>query len=562
MKSLRGLNWEISEKLKSGIKKNPEDTIVSALLENRGINTKKKKEEFINPEKPDEISLEKVGINLSEMKKAVKRIKKALKENEKTVIYGDYDADGVCATAILWECLYAAGLNTIPFIPERFSEGYGLNDAGVEKLKKDIPDLKLIITVDNGITAVDAIKKAFSLGVDVVISDHHQKGKSIPKAVATIHTTKLSGAGIAWFLAREIKNTFNKKSGWGHLDLAVIGTVADQVPLLSANRSLVKYGIDSLHETKRPGLKALFNEAGIKIENGGKIGVYEIGYVIAPRINAMGRLGHAIDSLRLLCTKDKVRAEKLSRLLAGTNRKRQEIVEEVIMHTRMSVKSQKWEGVIVVSDKSYHEGVIGLAASKIVEEFYRPAVVISEGKEISKASARSISGFNIIKAIKETDDLIKEGGGHPMAAGFTLKTENIEKFIEKLGEISARDLTDDILAKKIKIDLQIEFDMLSLNLAERILLFEPTGIGNPAPVFLTKDVNVINARLVGGQGKHLKLVLEKDGKLTEAIAFGFGDFFNEISRKPPLDVVYNLEKNVWNKEENVQLKIKDIRICK
>lgn len=257
MKSLRGLNWEISEKLKSGIKKNPEDTIVSALLENRGINTKKKKEEFINPEKPDEISLEKVGINLSEMKKAVKRIKKALKENEKTVIYGDYDADGVCATAILWECLYAAGLNTIPFIPERFSEGYGLNDAGVEKLKKDIPDLKLIITVDNGITAVDAIKKAFSLGVDVVISDHHQKGKSIPKAVATIHTTKLSGAGIAWFLAREIKNTFNKKSGWGHLDLAVIGTVADQVPLLSANRSLVKYGIDSLHETKRPGLKEI-----------------------------------------------------------------------------------------------------------------------------------------------------------------------------------------------------------------------------------------------------------------------------------------------------------------
>ncbi|MBU0569415.1 single-stranded-DNA-specific exonuclease RecJ, partial [Patescibacteria group bacterium] len=471
---------------------------------------------------------------------------------------------------ILWECLYVLNKNTLPYIPDRFSEGYGLNAGSVRKLKAKNPKLKVIITVDNGIVAHEAVDVAKKLGIDVIVTDHHQKGKKLPKAHSIIQTDQIAGAGVAWFLAREIQKKLKAKSlklKAKDLELVAIGSIADLVPLLGTNRSLVKHGLEALNKTKRPGLLALFKNAGLekestRLRSGAtvrRVGTYEVGYIIAPRINAMGRLEHGIDSLRLLCTRSKPKAQELAKILAETNTRRQEIVEEVVAHAKDLAKDKKWKGVIVLSHETYHEGVIGLAASKLVELYYRPAIVMSRGKKFSKASARSIPGFNIIESIRSLEEMIIGGGGHPMAAGFSIETDKIEMFLKKLDEISLPLLTDDVLARTLKIDLELNFEQVDWELEGKLADFEPTGIGNPKPTFATKKANVVNARTVGAESKHLKLKLEKDDKVFDAIAFGMGDFYTKLLAKKSIDVVYNLEKNVWNGKKSLQLKIKDIK---
>ena len=362
--------------------------IEKILLKNRGLTGEKARKEFLSPTAPEALTLKGLGINQLQVKKAVERIKKAGKKGEMIIVYGDYDADGISATAVLWERLYSLGLNVLPPIPERVSEGYGLNSESIKKLKEENPSLGLIVTVDHGIVAGAQVEAAKKLGIDVIVTDHHQPGGKKPKPYALIHTTQIGGAALAWILAREIKSV---RDG---LDLVAIGTIADQLPLVGANRSFAKYGLVSLNSTQRVGLNALFSEAGIVK---GEIGPYEVGFMIAPRINAMGRLVHAIDSLRLLCTKNNQRAGELARLLNKTNLERQRIVEEVVLHALRQAQDESFaRSVIVVAHESYHEGVIGLAAARLVEEFYRPAIVISKKGKIAKASARSISGFNII----------------------------------------------------------------------------------------------------------------------------------------------------------------------
>ncbi|MFV1917230.1 MAG: DHH family phosphoesterase [Patescibacteria group bacterium] len=571
-------------------------SIIDILLKNRGIKTKNEKDEFFKPTPPEKISLKKLGIKTTEVNKAIKRLSDARKKKEKVIVFGDYDADGICATAILWECLYGLGLDVLPYIPERFSEGYGLKEESVETLREKYKNLGLIITVDNGIVANEAVEAANKLGIDVIITDHHlprtntprerkrhsgiphvvshssrRKANSVrgqedyPKAHSIIHTTEIGGAGIAWIFAREIL----KKLEIGNwkleirkgLGLCAIGTISDQLPLVGPNRSFAKYGLEVLNKTDRVGLHALFREARIKP---GNIGTYEVNFVIAPRINAMGRLEHAIESLRLLCTKSEDRAIDLSYLLGKTNTKRRKIVEDVVAHATRSVEKlaagQEGNGVIVLCHESYHEGVIGLAASRLVERFYRPAIVISRGKTHSKASARSISGFNIIETLRKLDDMMIDGGGHPMAAGFTVENSVLKKFIEKLDKISKPLLTDDILTKKLKVDLGLNFRSLNLKLAEAVKKFEPTGIGNPTPSFITQNVTILNARTVGIGGKHLKLTLEHNDKVFDAIAFGFGDLYIKLQPETSMDVVYRLEENIWNGKKNLELKIKDIKL--
>jgi single-stranded-DNA-specific exonuclease len=542
-------------------------TVIDILLKNRGIKTKKQKDEFFNPTSPEKISLRNLGIKTDEVNKVIKRLRKAKDKKEKVIIFGDYDADGVCATAILWENLYGLKLDVLPYIPERFSEGYGLKVESVKKLKIKYEDLRLIITVDNGIVANEAVNKANKLGIDVIITDHHQKGKKIPNAYAIIHTTKIGGAGIAWILAREISSKLQASYKLqSSLELAAIGTIADQLPLIGPNRSFAKYGLAELNKTERIGLLALFKEAGIwKVSNRPDIGTREVGFVIAPRINAMGRLDHAIDSLRLLCTKSKKKATELSYLLGKTNVERQKIVKNVVAHAKKAaermVAGPEGQGVMVIHHESYHEGVIGLAASKLVDTFYRPAIVFSKGKKYSKASARSIPGFDIIHVIRKFNDMLIDAGGHPMAAGFTLETKNLLKFSQKLDEISRPLLTKQILQKKQKIDLMLNFSQINQKLAKEILNFEPFGIGNFAPVFATFETSVLNARTVGMEGRHLKMTLEENGKVFDAIAFGLGDFFLKITPGALVDVVYNLEENVWNGRTSLQLKVKDIKLA-
>lgn len=534
------MRWEVLAKSK---RKN----IIDILLENRGIKISKEKKEFFKPTRPEKLSLKELGISEVEVKTAIKRIKLAKKTKEKVIVYGDYDADGICATAILWECLYSLGLNVLPYIPERFSEGYGLNVESIRRLKEKDPDLSLILTVDHGIVADKKVDVAKELGIDVIITDHHEIGKTTPKAYSIIHTTKISGSAVAWILAREL----GFSSG---LELAGVGTISDQLSLIGANRSIAKYGLLALRETKRPGLLSLFEEAKIEKE---KIGTYEVGFIIAPRINAMGRLTHAIDSLRLLCTKDPKRARELADLVGRTNFERQKIVETVVAHALRQTQGKLSNEIIIIAHESYHEGVIGLAAAKLVEKFYRPAIVLSKKKDVSKASARSISGFNIIETIRKLEGLYLEGGGHPMAAGFSIETAKIEEFAKKINEISKPLLTQDLLSRKLKIDLEIDFNQINLKLVGRIKEFEPTGLGNFPPSFITKKVEVIESRTVGRENNHLKLKLKKDNTVFDAIGFGLASAHTLVP-SALIDIVYSIEENIWNNHTSLQLKIKDI----
>ena len=352
------------------------------------------------------------------------------------------------------------------------------------------------------------------------------------------------------------------------LELAAIGTISDQLPLIGPNRSFAKYGLAALNNTKRLGLLALFEEAGLidaktrlrQRTSARQVGTYEVNFVIAPRINAMGRMTHAIDSLRLLCTRSYTKAQELAQLLGKTNSERQRVVEEVVAHARIEAEKRKWEGIMILQHERYHEGVIGLAASRLVEEFWRPAIVFSKGKTYSKASARSIPGFNIIAAIRELDDMLLDGGGHPMAAGFTIATSKLKKFTQKLDKVSSSLLTDDLMTKKLKIDLELHFKELNWELVDSIKKFEPSGIGNPTPTFVTKDVFPLDARVVGRDRKHLKLKLRQEDKIFSAIAFGFGEIYVKLSPENTIDIAYRLEENIWNGNRNIELKIKDIKI--
>lgn len=532
------MRWEVLSKYPiSNIK-----SLVDILLKNRGIKNSK---EFFDPIDPYSIKLKALGIKESEIKKAIQRIKKAKKNKESVIVYGDYDADGICATAIMWEALHSFGLDVLPHIPDRFEEGYGINAQSIENLKFKINNLKLIITVDNGIVGYDGIRKAKELGIDVIVIDHHTKGTQKPKAYSIIHSTVTSGAGLAWIFAKSLINISNS------LELAAIGTIADQLPLVGINRSIVKYGLIELNKTKRPGLINLFKEA--KIET---VGVYEVGYIIAPRINAMGRLKQGIESLRLLCTKNNVKAMEIAKNVGNTNSERQKIVENVLLLARKNVNKEK---IIVIAGENYHEGVIGLAAGRLVEEFYRPAVVLSVKGNIAKASARSINGFNIIEAIRNVS-LHIEGGGHPMAAGFSIETNKIEEFSLEINKYADKLLTDEILEKKLRIDCEINFDQLNYELLDILKEFEPTGLGNPGATFTTNEVEIIEVKTVGREARHLKLKLKQNEHVFDSIFFGGGEMYSNLKTGSKVKIVYSIEENIWNGYKSLQLKIKDIKV--
>lgn len=551
--------WEISNKrIVDSVQ-----GIVAALLENRNLKSEKEKLEFFDPINPLKITLKSLNIKESEVKKAIERIKKAKKSGERVFVYGDYDADGITGTATLWETLNAVGLNVMPHIPDRFSEGYGLNVETIRKLKEKDPTLGLIITVDHGIVAgkkVDEIKK---LGIDLIITDHHQVDKHLPKPLALIYTDKIGGSGVAWIFASEIVNTLKIKNFniQERLQLAAIGTIADQLPLVGPNRSIVKYGLTELNKTKRPGLLALFEEAkiGPAPRSLGGVGTYEVGYIIAPRINAMGRLKHGLESLRLLCTTSRQKALEISKNIGETNTSRQKVVEEVVAHALRQAQGARMESVIVMASKSYHEGVIGLAAAKLVSEFYLPAIVMSVKGGVAKASARSISGFNIIEAIRKLRDLYIEGGGHPMAAGFSISVANIPEFTKQINSIAKKSLTVEILQRKLNADLELDFSQLNFKLYENLRAFDPVGTGNPGPTFVTKKVEVVSVKKVGKTASHLKLKLKQHDFEFNAIAFGLG-LTHDIGQSDLIDIMYQIDEDSWNGGGIIQLRIKDIRV--
>ena len=534
----------------SKFKKVKIEDVVKTILGNRGIKTTNQYEQFLKPKHPDELTLKELKIDNHQAKKAVERVKQAIGEGEKIIVYGDYDADGVCATATLWETLWSAKADVLPYLPDRFTEGYGLNEKAIQSLKDKYVNLGLLITVDNGIVARDEVVFAKRLGIDTIITDHHEKGESYPsEACAVLHTKCLSGAGISWVFSREVLG------GSLPLDLAAIGTVADQIPLIGPARSFAYYGIRDLRVTTRCAIKAICEVAGV---DQGTIDTYKINYVLAPRINASGRMEHAMDSLRLVCVKDMTKARVLAGHVNEININRQNAVYTALEQAKSSTLDKG--SVVVSSSESYNEGIIGLVASRLVEMYYRPAIVFSINKDVAKASARSIPGLNIIDLIRSQSRYLIDGGGHEMAAGFSIKTSHLAQFIKNINKVAAKKLTPEILLRKLNIDLELPLDAVNHALAARIHELEPFGIGNPVPLFLTRRVSVTQARIVGKEGKHLKLNLTKDGINLPAIAFGMGEATHGISPGQLIDIVYSLEENTWNGVSELQLKIRDLRI--
>lgn len=544
--------WQIEYNLNPSAKSPKPGDILRILLKNRGITKKNDIDNFLNPSL-SKITPDTVGINKSELRRAIERIEKAIISKEKIIIYGDYDVDGVCASAILWETLNKLGANVMPYIPSRFNEGYGLSKEGIDGISKS-GKINLIITVDNGIVANDAVFYAKKRGIDVIVTDHHVQSEKLPKAYAIIHTVSLCGAGVAYILSKQIlKEKISQKDQ--HLELVTLATIADLVPLINANRTLVYYGIKSLQNTKRPGILALIQKAGLKKDD---IGVYEIGHIITPRLNAMGRLENAMDSLRLICTNDIKRADSLSMLLTDTNLQRQQMTFESLDHAKNKVNKAGLRNLIFIADKSYKEGIVGLIAGRMVEEFYRPSIVISKGKVYSKASARSVLGFNIIEFLRQAKDLLVDVGGHPMAAGFTVETSKLSLLEKRLSQISEKLINKSHLERILRIDLELDSKSINLEFFGALQKLAPFGMANPEPKFLTKDLTVESLRLVGNDGKHIKLKLSSKGNFFDCIAFGMGEQ-NGFKIGDIIDVVYSLDENIWNGNKNLQLKIKDIR---
>ncbi|MGA2911200.1 MAG: single-stranded-DNA-specific exonuclease RecJ [Candidatus Levyibacteriota bacterium] len=565
--------WQVQNKSKT-------KDLISLLLQNRNIKTKVERERFLHP-KLAEVTTQVVKISEKELKKALRRIQKAIKNKERIIIFGDYDVDGICGTAILWETLNALGANVLPYIPSRFEEGYGLSEIGINNLKEKYSDCSLIITVDNGIVANEAVDFANKNGMDVIITDHHVPTKKLPKSLAIVHTTLLCGTGVAWLLAQKLWGpvadfppasahsrltglravgdpSIGTTSTRNHLELVVLATIADLVPLTGANRILVYYGLQKLRATKRVGLLALINKAGIKKD---EIGTYEIGHLLAPRLNAMGRLASAMDSLRLICTADKKKAEKFSELLNQTNLERQQITQEALVHAKNKVTKEGLKNLIFIADESYQQGIVGLVAGRMVEEYYRPSIIISKGEKYSRASARSVKGFNIIEFLRSASDLLVDIGGHPMAAGFTVENSKLEVLEKRLYKSAQKLLTKEHLERILRIDCKLDSTLINYETYALIQQLAPFGMANPEPTFLTKNLIVQDIRIVGKDGKHLKLRFrnQNSGVMLNGIAFGMGED-SKLTIGDKVDVVYTLSDNSWGNQQNIELKIKDVSV--
>jgi len=545
--------WKIKHQLKASSPLKRRQEIITTILKARGLTTKPAQQEFLNPIHPKNLTPKSVAISQSQLTKALKRIQTAIKNQDSIYIYGDYDADGVCATAVLWETLHQLGAQVMPYLPLRDDKTRGLSQQGIDaiiKLNSGPP--QLIITVDNGISSFKPTLYAKKHKIDVIITDHHQpkhKNKKLtyPKALAIVHSTQLAGVGVAWFLAKEISSKLPS------LSLTSLGTIADMIPLIAASRSLVKFGLKKLQQTKRPGLQALAKSANISLKD---LQTYQVSFSLAPRLNAMGRLEHALDALRLLCTPNPKRAKQLAQTLEKTNQLRQSKTMEMFFHAKnIYLKQKSKTDLIFVADKSFHEGIVGLVASRLSEKFNKPAIVVAQGKNHSKASGRSIPGFNLIKTIRSLESLLLEHGGHPLAAGFTAENQNLPKIKQKLEKLATQALKTKDLQPTLDIDCQIELADINWKLYNQLEKFRPFGFANPNPIFATKQATLTNFRPVGQDQKHLKLKIED----FDAIAFNWGHLADQLIPGQPLDIAYTLDKNVWNNQKTLQLKIRDFQ---
>lgn len=511
--------------------------LIEQLLINRGVKTKQEKESFFKPKLEDF----KKELNIRGIPEALKRIDLAIKNQELILIYGDYDVDGICASAVLYKAFTSLDARVLPYIPHREKEGYGLSKVGLDYAKEQ--GANLVITVDHGIVALDQAEYAKEIGLDLIITDHHTPKDKKPGADVIVHSTLMCGTAVAWCL---IRDSIKKDLAEELLELVCIATICDMLPLLTVNRAFVCLGLKQLNKTSNVGLKALINEAGLN----GEIDAFSIGYYLGPRLNAIGRIEHAIDALRLLCTKDPIKARRLANQLTLANSKRRELTDLAMEEARLMLNLQ--DSIHVLHSNSWIPGIIGLIAARICEETGRPSIAISVGDPHSKGSARSGSGINITEVLRECTDLLIDVGGHKGAAGFSIETKNIEEFKKRLKETFKEAESKD--NQYLEIEAMVEGKKLTKTLASEIVDLEPFGFGNPTPLLGTENITVSNIKTVG-EGKHLKF--KASG--VEAIAFGMGDLVKILKEGQFIDLVYHLEINRFNGSEILQLRVKDIK---
>ena len=508
--------------------------------------------------------------NLLGMGEAVSRLTSAITNKEKIAIYGDYDADGVTATALMVQVLTALGAHVEGYIPNRFDEGYGLNNEALDNLKER--RVNLVVTVDCGVRSIEEANHAKTLGMDLIITDHHHPSDELPQVVSVINPKQLddpypdknlAGVGLAYKLALAlITQEQNRGSIRANsineidlLDLVALGTVADLAPLIQENRSLVRAGMKAIRKPRRQGLQSLIGVCGLVPS---RVKASDIGYVLGPRLNAAGRLDSALAAYELLTTDNVNEAGRLAQQLDNQNRERQKITREIQGRAEQIALADDPNALLLfAADPEFNPGVVGLAASRLNERYYRPAIVAHQGEEFTRGSCRSIPEFHITNALDQCEELMERHGGHAAAAGFTVRNDNLPELITCLREIAAEQLADKDLRKIMHADLEIQLSDLIPEILEQLDILQPTGYGNPQAIFVSRELKVIDHRLVGRDGTHLKLTVS-DGWITyDAIAFGLGHWHKDM----PLfiDLMYTFERNEFIGKENLQLNVKDIQ---
>ena len=530
--------------------------LIAQLLYNRGLTEPSQLETFIVADKrlSGDPSL------LPDIQPAVARIYRALLSGENIAIYGDFDADGITGTALLVQGLSRLGGKVIPYIPHRLTEGYGLKTAALEKLHQQ--GISLVITVDCGITALAEVKRAKRFKLDIIITDHHTPLSETPPAIAIVNPkradsaypfSELTGAGVAIKLLQALFQGIGKEEQLDELiDLVALGTVADMAPLWGENRYLVKQGLKLINTTPRLGLREIISQAGLSL---GSLDAESISWVIAPRLNAAGRLAHAMTSYKLLMTNSPQEAHGMAMWLEQKNAERQRLTTKTLTKARAQILAQGISPLLIACDRDYPAGIAGLVAGRLAEEFYRPTLVIKTGERISSGSCRSIPEFNIIQALNQCRRLLSQFGGHSQAAGFTLPTKNLARLGQHLSQLATEQLAGADLHPQLDIDAEVTLPELSGDTFHAIQQLAPFGRGNPAPTFLSRSAEVIDCHTMGNSGEHLRLKLKQGSTLWDGVGFRLGNYLAEISSH--LDIVYNLEIDRWGGKERLRLNILD-----
>lgn len=564
--------WKLkAKKTLTKVKNTKFHPLILQLLANRGVTDEAAIEKFFNADYENGLG---DPFLFADMEKAVARIIKARESGEKIAIYGDYDADGVTATALMQETLEKLDFkNVMVYIPDRQLEGYGMNREAIKYLAGE--KVKLIISVDCGITGREEIAQAKKSGMDVIVTDHHHVPSDLPEALAIINPNmpdcrypekNLAGVGVAFKLAQALFQKIAPEKAeqlkWS-LDLVAIGTVADCVAMLGENRVLARYGLVVLAKTRRPGLLEMFKVGRIDINEDCLPDTHKVAFQISPRINAAGRMDHASVSYELLVEKNSAKAREMALEVESKNQERQKVTAEITREVRTLAENMfKDRKLIFAENEHWPVGLLGLVAGKISDEFNKPTVILQKQQDGYVGSLRSVPAVNIVEALEECAGLLTRFGGHAQAAGVRVTPEKIEKFYDKLEKIIEKKLSGKDTVPEIEIDLEIKTADINWDLVNELKKMEPFGENNEEPVFMLKNILVEDLKIVGNGSKHLKLSLRSaDGgpKIFDAIGFGMGEKFPNIKTGAKIDVVLNLQEDEWNGSKKIQLQLLDLR---